>query len=104
MRLIHLFILAIVILLFSSNFLSMPAHAAGKMQVAVLDLQPKGVSKVIAGAVTDIIRSEMVDGGLHRGGARPDERDPKEQGFQMTGCTDRPAPCRWESSSRRRRS
>lgn len=65
------------------------SYAAEKMQVAVLELQPKGVSKVVAGAVSDIVRSEMVRTGLfvvvERG--QMDEIL-KEQGFQMTGCTD----------------
>ena len=54
------FIPAAVLLLAST----LPLAARDKMQIAVLDLQPKGVSKVLAGAVTDIIRSEMVKTGL----------------------------------------
>ncbi len=62
---------------------------AEKMQVAVLDLNPKAVSKILAGAVTDMIRSEMVKTGLYTiiERTRMDEIL-KEQALQMTGCTD----------------
>ena len=79
------FIPAAVLLLAST----LPLAARDKMQIAVLDLQPKGVSKVLAGAVTDIIRSEMVKTGLFTVVERGQMNEIlKEQGFQMTGCTD----------------
>ena len=69
--------------------LSCPLFAAEKMQVAVLDLQPKGVSKVIAGGVTDMIRADLVDVGVFTVVERGQMNEIlKEQGFQMTGCTD----------------
>jgi len=80
-----------VYLLFFSLFLLMTVQsfAAEKMQIAVLDLQPKGVSNLVAGAVSNIIRSEMVRTGLYvvieRG--QMDEIF-REQGLQQTGCTD----------------
>ena len=43
-----------------SVFFSIQAAAEEKMQIAVLDLQPKGVTKTVAGATSSIIRSEMV--------------------------------------------
>ncbi len=79
------FIPAAVLLLAST----LPLAARDKMQIAVLDLQPKGVSKVLAGAVTDIIRSEMVKTGLFTVLERGQMKEIlKEQEFQMTGCTD----------------
>lgn len=66
-----------------------PSFAADKMQIAVLDLQPKGVSKLVAGAASDIIRSEMVKTGLFTVVERGQMNEIlKEQGFQQTGCTD----------------
>jgi TolB-like protein len=68
---------------------ALPLSARDKMPIAVLDLQPKGVSKVLAGAVTDIIRSEMVKTGLFTVLERGQMKEIlKEQEFQMTGCTD----------------
>ncbi|HPV98654.1 MAG: Curli production assembly/transport component CsgG [Spirochaetes bacterium ADurb.BinA120] len=66
-----------------------PLYAAEKMQVAVLDLKPREVSKIVTGAVSDIIRSEMVKTGLFTVVERAQMNEIlKEQGFQMTGCTD----------------
>jgi hypothetical protein len=78
-----------VFVLIAIIFISAPVRAVEKMQIAVLDLEPKGVSKIVAGVVSDILRSEMVKTGyftvVERG-----QMDAilKEQGFQMTGCTD----------------
>ncbi|HDP81024.1 MAG TPA: hypothetical protein ENN21_09310 [Spirochaetes bacterium] len=67
---------------------AVPARGA-KMQVAVLDLQPKGVSKVVAGGVGDMVRSDLVDAGVFTVVERGQMNEIlKEQGFQMTGCTD----------------
>jgi hypothetical protein len=69
--------------------ITISAFAAEKMQIAVLDLHPKGVSKIVSGAVSDIIRSEMVKTGLFAVVERSQmDEIMKEQGFQMTGCTD----------------
>ena len=78
---------AILILLFIIN---KPAlFAQEKMIVAVLDLQPKGASRIVAGAVTDIIRAEMVKTGLYIIVERVRMNEIlKEHEFQMTGCTD----------------
>ncbi len=80
----HIFMFcAALVLLFP-----LPARAE-KMQIAVLDLEPKGIPKIMAGAVSDIVRSELVKSGyftvVERG-----QMDAilREQGFQMTGCTD----------------
>ena len=67
---------------------AIPARAQ-RMLVAVLDLEAKGVSKIISGAVTDIMRSEMVKTGLFTIVERGQmDEILKEQGFQQTGCTD----------------
>ncbi|MCU0845845.1 MAG: hypothetical protein MUC76_13070, partial [Spirochaetes bacterium] len=63
--------------------------AEAKMQVAVLDLQPKGVSKIVAGCVGDMLRADLVDVGVFTVVERGQMNEIlKEQGFQMTGCTD----------------
>ena len=60
-----------------------------KMRLAVIDFQAKGVSQIIASAVSDIIRSEMVDTGRFIVVER-NQMDAilKEHEFQQTGCTD----------------
>ena len=66
-----------------------PASAAEKMQVAVLDLKPKGTSRIISNAISDIIRSEMVKTGFFTVIERAQMDEVlREQGFQQTGCTD----------------
>lgn len=63
--------------------------SAERMQIAVLDLQPKDVSKIMTGAITDIIRAEMVKTGLFVVVERGQMNEIlKEQSLQMTGCTD----------------
>jgi hypothetical protein len=60
-----------------------------KMRIAIVDLIPKGSSKIIAEAVTNLIRSEMIDTGLFTIVERSEMKEIlKEQGFQQTGCTD----------------
>jgi len=83
MKRIFLFIFAV------SVFFSVPAAAEEKMQIAVLDLQPKGVTKTVAGAASSIIRSEMVRTG-HFAVVERSQMDAifKEQGLQQLGCTD----------------
>lgn len=69
-------------------FLSYPLRAE-KMPIAVIDLKAKGVSKIVSGAMTDLIRSEMVKTGLYTVIERSQmDEILKEQGFQQTGCTD----------------
>ncbi len=62
--------------------------AQGKTNVAVLDLEGRGVSALEAATLTDRLRSEMVDIGyfqvIERGQM---EMVLQEQGFQQTGCT-----------------
>ena len=77
-------IIQVIIILFI-----IPAAAAEKMQVAVLDLKADGVPVKTARTVSNIIRSELVDAGKFTVVERT-QMDVilKEQGFQMTGCTD----------------
>ncbi len=60
-----------------------------KLRLAVVDLQPKGISKVVSVAVTDLMRSNMVDTGRFVVVERS-QMDAifKEQALQQTGCTD----------------
>jgi len=70
-------------------FIASPLLAIEKMQIAVLDLQPKGSSTIIAGAVTDMIRSDMVDAGVFSVVERNQmDQILREQGFQASGCND----------------
>ncbi len=60
-----------------------------KLRLAIIDLQAKGVSKVVGVAVTDLIRSDMVDTGRFTIVERSQmDAILKEQGLQQTGCTD----------------
>jgi len=71
------------------TFFIIPAFAAEKMQVAVIDLKPKGTSRIISNAVSDILRSEMVKTGFFTVIERAQMDEVlREQGFQQTGCTD----------------
>ena len=75
------FLLAILI--------SLPAYSDDKVTIAVLDLNPKGVPKIVANAVSDIIRSEFVNIGNFTVVERSQMNAiMEEQGLQMTGCTD----------------
>ncbi len=69
--------------------LAVPLLSQEKMRLAVLDLEPKDVSKVIASSVSDLLRTEIVDTGsfivVERGQMNAIL---KEQGLQNTGCTD----------------
>jgi len=63
--------------------------AKDKMRTAVLDLQAKGVPKITAEAVTNLLRSDFVDSGDFTVVERSQMGEIlKEQGFQQTGCTD----------------
>jgi len=69
--------------------LAVPVMGAEKMRVAVIDLQGKGVSKMVSYAVSDLIRSEMVRTGMFIIVERTQMNEIlKEQGLQMSGCTD----------------
>ena len=71
-------------------FLLTPVFAAEKMIIAILDLQPKGgVTANISGALSDMLRAEMVKTDLFRVVERNQMAAIlREQGFQQTGCTD----------------
>ncbi len=80
---------ACIIILFLILFFCGTAYSQQKMTIAVLDLKPSGVSAADAKATTDIIRSEFVNVAnftvVERGAM---DEILKEQGLQMTGCTD----------------
>ncbi|MFH0974706.1 MAG: CsgG/HfaB family protein [Spirochaetota bacterium] len=70
-------------------FLSPLSAAEDKMRIAIVDLQGKGVSNIVAVGVSNIIRSSMVDTGLFTVIERGQMSEIlKEQELQMTGCTD----------------
>ena len=59
-----------------------------KMQIAVVELQARGISQTEAQTFTDRLRSELVKTGLLTIIERSEmEEILKEQGFQLTGCT-----------------
>lgn len=77
-------LLGLIIIIVTAN-----AFAQEKMTIAVLDLQPKGTSKILAGVVTYIIRSEMIKTGLYIMVERNQmDEIMKEQSFQLTGCVE----------------
>lgn len=83
MKILKLFIIIVCI------FISIPAFSLEKKRIAILDLQPKGTSGIIAGAATDMIRSELVKSGALSIVERTQmDEILKEQGFQTSGCTD----------------
>ncbi len=66
-----------------------PAASADKMMIAVLDFEARGVSKSIAANVSDLIRNEMINSGRYVVIERSQMGAIlKEQGLQVTGCTD----------------
>lgn len=76
-----------ILLLFS--FFASPVYSESKLRVAVMDLKASGVSKQTSQAVSNMIRSEMIN--LRRFVVI--ERSQmnqilSEQGLQMAGCTD----------------
>ena len=76
-------------LLFCLFILSVSAFADEKVTIAVLDLNPKGVSARVANVVADIIRSEFVNIGNFTVVERSQMNAiMEEQGLQMSGCTD----------------
>jgi hypothetical protein len=79
---------SILLVTFMSSF-AFAKEEKSKMRIAIVDLTPKGSSKIIAEAVTNLIRSEMIDTGLFTIVERSEMKEIlKEQGFQQTGCTD----------------
>lgn len=59
------------------------------MRIAILDLHPTEVSKATAKAVSDMIRTDMIDMNIFTVVERSQMMEIlKEQGFQQTGCTD----------------
>jgi TolB-like protein len=66
-----------------------PLISQEKMRLAVLELEAKGVSKVIASSVSDLLRTEMVDTGQFTVVERSQmDNILKEHELQLTGCTD----------------
>lgn len=77
------------IILLLSILITIPVYSAEKMRTAIIDLQARGISKVTSGAITDLIRSDLVDSGQFIVVERNQMNEIlKEQGFQQTGCTD----------------
>jgi TolB-like protein len=67
----------------------LPAHPAQKTVIAILDLKPIGVSKMMAQTVASMIRSDLVNMGKFYVVERSQiDEILKEQGFQRTGCTE----------------
>ncbi len=79
----------IVSVMIITSLQTVNAFSANRMCLAVMDFNAKGVSKVIANAITDLMRAEIVDTGRFIVVERS-QMDVilKEQGFQQTGCTD----------------
>lgn len=70
-------------------FYIIPSYASEDVTIAVLDLTAKGVPKIVATAISDIIRGEFVNIGNFTVVERSQMKAIiKEQGLQMTGCTD----------------
>lgn len=63
-------------------------YAQEKVNIAVLDMEGRGISDLEAATLTDRLRSEMVDLGVFSLVERGQmEMILEEQGFQQTGCT-----------------
>ncbi len=81
----------IIFMIFCAVFLfsAISVFAGDKVTVAVLDLDPKGVPKIAAMAVSDIIRAEFVNIANFTVVERAQMKAIlEEQSLQMTGCTD----------------
>lgn len=79
----------IILSIFAICFFSNPSYSDDKVTIAVLDLNSKGVPKIVANAVSDIIRAEFVNIGNFTVVERSQMNAIlDEQGLQMTGCTD----------------
>ena len=75
----------LVTLLLISNLFSQPEQ----MRIAILDLQPVGVSELTAKTVSDLLRTELFKTKLFLVIERQQmDTILKEQGFQQMGCTE----------------
>jgi hypothetical protein len=69
--------------------LATPCFSEEKVRIAVMDLQAKGVPETLASTVSALVRSEIVNTGLFTVVEREQINEiMKEQGLQMTGCTE----------------
>jgi TolB-like protein len=69
--------------------ISLPLSAAEKMTIAVMDFQAQDVARTEAVKISELIRNEMVNSGRYTVLERAQvDKILREQGFQMTGCTD----------------
>ncbi|MBP7738755.1 MAG: hypothetical protein KA369_22460 [Spirochaetes bacterium] len=69
--------------------IALPLSAAEKMTIAVMDFNAQDVPRAEAVKVSELIRNEMVNSGRYVVLERAQVgKILKEQGFQMTGCTD----------------
>ncbi len=69
--------------------ISLNLYSEEKMRIAVLSLEGKNVTDVTASAVTDMVTTEIVNTGVFVIIERNQMQSIlKEQGLQMTGCTD----------------
>ena len=60
----------------------------GQLPIAVIDFDGKGISQQESSALTDRLRSELIEGGFFKVVERGMmEEVMKEQGFQQSGCT-----------------
>jgi TolB-like protein len=87
----HAFYSAISFTVFMTALLFFPpsAMAKEKMRIAIMDLQGKNTSAAVTGTITSLIRTEIVNSGQFTVVERAQiDQIIKEQGLQMTGCTD----------------
>jgi hypothetical protein len=82
MKIIHLFVMLLLLTFFNSLF------AQGKISLAVLDLDAEGISESEARIISERLRSSLFESGKYIVLER-DKMDEilKEQGFQQSGCT-----------------
>jgi len=70
-------------------FASTDGYSSERLRIAILDLKPTKVPATTAKAVSDLLRTRLIDEGLFTVVERNQMDDIlKEQGFQQTGCTD----------------
>jgi len=76
-------IIVLLFVLFSN------AAFADKMRVAVIDLKAKGISRTFAKNISELLRGQLINTGDFTVIERSQMKEIlKEQGLQMTGCTD----------------
>jgi hypothetical protein len=69
--------------------LTLQSYSQEKSRIAVLDFKGKGVSEAAVTAVSDLVKSDIVNTGLFQVVERSQIIEIlKEQGFQQSGCTD----------------